>query len=210
MSGLGPTRTYSDIGGTDSGHVRNVSATERLRELLDERGVEWWNDTDPEPQRQTNVWVGGRLIMFHENANGSTGYHIYNTHDLTPEQAIAATLGDSDATATRHGDADVATCAPDDYTAKLMAEVSRLQAKSNGLLKELEAEHALAEMLGLWLDDAKAENAKLRKLVRGLDYCSDELNSAECERCPLYDPADPVLEPKCVRMMLEMGIEGYE
>ena len=106
-------------------------------------------------------------------------------------------------------DRDV-TVAPDDYTAKLMAEVSRLQAKSNGLLKELEAEHALAEMLGLWLDDAKAENAKLRKLVRGLDYCSDELNSAECERCPLYDPADPVLEPKCVRMMLEMGIEGYE
>lgn len=56
----------------------------------------------------------------------------------------------------------------------------------------------------------EAENAKLRELVRGLNYCSDELNSAECERCPLYDPADTVLEPKCVRMMRELGIEVSE
>ena len=55
-----------------------------------------------------------------------------------------------------------------------------------------------------------AENDKLRKLVRGLDYCSDELNSAECERCPLYDPADPILEPKCVRMMRELKIDKEE
>lgn len=58
-----------------------------------------------------------------------------------------------------------------------------------------------------YADQLKAENAKLRELVRGLDYCSDELNSAECDKCPLYDPADPVLEPKCVRMMRELGIE---
>lgn len=60
------------------------------------------------------------------------------------------------------------------------------------------------------LQEALDENAKLRKLVRGLDYCSDELNSAECDKCPLYDPADPILEPKCVRMMREMGIEMRE
>ena len=84
------------------------------------------------------------------------------------------------------------------------------EAENVKLLKELEAEHALAETLGHYHEDAKAENAKLRKLVRGLDYCSDELNSAECERCPLYDPADPVLEPKCVRMMRELGIEVSE
>lgn len=63
----------------------------------------------------------------------------------------------------RSNDGADVTCVPDDYTAKLMAEVARLEAKSDGLLKELEAEHALAEMLGLWLDDAKAENAKLRR-----------------------------------------------
>lgn len=52
----------------------------------------------------------------------------------------------------------------------------------------------------------QAENAKLRELVRGLDYCSDELNSAECDRCPLHDATDENLEPKCVRMMREMKI----
>lgn len=55
--------------------------------------------------------------------------------------------------------------------------------------------------------DIRVENAKLRKLVHGLDWCSEELNNVECERCPLYDPADPDLEPKCVRMMWELGIE---
>lgn len=49
--------------------------------------------------------------------------------------------------------------------------------------------------------DLKEENDKLRSLVRGLDYCSDELSSAECDKCPLHDPAYPNLEPKCVRMM---------
>lgn len=53
----------------------------------------------------------------------------------------------------------------------------------------------------------KDENKKLRALVRGLDYCSDELNSAECDRCPLHDPSDPNFEPKCVRMMRDLGID---
>ena len=56
------------------------------------------------------------------------------------------------------------------------------------------------------MDTLAAENAKLRELVRGLDYCSDELNSAECDRCPLHDATDENLEPKCVRMMREMKI----
>ena len=102
------------------------------------------------------------------------------------------------------------TCVPDDYTAKLMAEVERLQGENAKLLKDLEAEHALAETLGHFHEAYQVENEKLRLLVRGLDYCSDELNSAECDKCPLYDPADPVLEPKCVRMMREMGIEPRE
>ncbi|MBQ9005338.1 MAG: hypothetical protein IJ092_03075 [Atopobiaceae bacterium] len=70
-----------------------MSATDELRHLLGERGVEWWNDTDPEPQHETVVHFEDRIIIFHENVNGTVGYHAYNTHDLTPEQAIAATLG---------------------------------------------------------------------------------------------------------------------
>lgn len=66
---------------------------ELLRRLLDERGVEWWNQTDPEPQTVTMARLGDQLIEYHENANGTTGYHVWNMHDLTPEQAVEATLG---------------------------------------------------------------------------------------------------------------------
>lgn len=70
-----------------------MSATEELRHMLDERGVEWWNQTDPEPQTVTMARLGEQLIEYHENVNGTMGYHVWNMCDLTPEQAIAATLG---------------------------------------------------------------------------------------------------------------------
>ena len=69
------------------------SSTQILRRLLDERGVEWWNETDPKPQGVTMAHVDEQLIEYHENVNGSIGYHVYNMHDLTPDQAIDATLG---------------------------------------------------------------------------------------------------------------------
>jgi len=67
-----------------------TSATDRLRTLLDERGVEWmpiaWN-----PKRET----------FYHTSNGvgfcadeyADGVKIYTDATITPEQAVAATLG---------------------------------------------------------------------------------------------------------------------
>ena len=67
-----------------------MRATDELRKLLDERGVEWmpiaWN-----PKRET----------FYHAANGvgfcadeyTDGVKIYTDATITPEQAIAATLG---------------------------------------------------------------------------------------------------------------------
>lgn len=67
-----------------------MTATEELRRLLDERGAEWmptaWN-----PQRET----------FYRTANGvgicadeyTDGVRIHTDATITPEQAIAATLG---------------------------------------------------------------------------------------------------------------------
>lgn len=75
---------------TEQNGVERSSATEVLRRLLDERGVEWmpvaWN-----PQRET----------FYHAANGvgfcadeyTDGVRIYTDATITPEQAIAATLG---------------------------------------------------------------------------------------------------------------------
>lgn len=75
-----------------------MTATEELRRMLDERGVEWmpvaWN-----PKRET----------FYHAANGvgfcaneyTDGVKIYTDATITPEQAIAATLGATDARPTQ-------------------------------------------------------------------------------------------------------------
>jgi len=75
---------------TEQNGVGRSSATEILRRLLDERGVKWmpvaWN-----PKRET----------FYHAANGvgfcadeyTDGVRIYTDATITPEQAIAATLG---------------------------------------------------------------------------------------------------------------------
>lgn len=67
-----------------------MSATERIRAMLDERGVEWmpvaWS-----PKRET----------FYHAANGvgfcadeyTDGVKIYTDSTITPEQAVEATLG---------------------------------------------------------------------------------------------------------------------
>lgn len=100
-----------------------MTATDRLRALLDERGVEWWNETDPHPQNVTVARLDGRVAFFHENANGTVGYSIHNSYDLTPEQAVEATLGRG----TCHARNDEDTCGhdvcsgcgfvwPDDYS----------------------------------------------------------------------------------------------
>ena len=65
-----------------------TSATERLRALLDERGVEWWEGWDKD------------LTLF-DGANGVRWMADYTLGELflrsvlsvTPEQAVAATLG---------------------------------------------------------------------------------------------------------------------
>jgi len=98
------------------------TATKRLRALLDERGVEWedmsirpyactsWHDPDGEPCTAL------------EGADDIPDGKLSAQALLTPEQAIAATLGscncsnsertsDSDATAARQGDAvEVVRC----------------------------------------------------------------------------------------------------
>lgn len=67
-----------------------MTATERLRALLDERGVEWWEEDGH------TLWYGESIhhaasafssFMFGENER------VHLNAMVTPEQAIAATLG---------------------------------------------------------------------------------------------------------------------
>lgn len=83
-----------------------MTATERLRAMLDERGVEWWQSANT---------IGCIFTRWHSPLFGDEVYAMENgeeglvlfDHFLTPEQAIAATLGDSVATGERQGVAKV-------------------------------------------------------------------------------------------------------
>ena len=76
-----------------------MTVTDELRRMLDERGVEW--DYGITGATTTRFSVNGIDLTFTPMRDGLVCSTI-----LTPAQAIAATLGDADATATRQGDAD--------------------------------------------------------------------------------------------------------
>jgi hypothetical protein len=75
--------------------------------MLDERGVQYETYIEP--------LTGFEHVKWNFNEHGSADFNLeFGEPWLTmygtisgPEQAIAATLGDADATATRHGDADL-------------------------------------------------------------------------------------------------------
>ena len=77
-----------------------MTATERVRELLDERGVEWWPSDERWNEDVITHWYAGLLKWTAiEGEDGlwlNAGVAGHNS--LTPEQAIAATLGSCNCT----------------------------------------------------------------------------------------------------------------
>lgn len=72
-----------------------TSATEELRRLLDERGVEWHKTPHYSRESQDNETVfkgNGIEWLAHDHLNGRLGLHTAR-YEVTPEQAVAATLG---------------------------------------------------------------------------------------------------------------------
>lgn len=69
-----------------------MTATERLRAMLDERGVEWWQSANTLGCIFTRWYspIFGDEVCAMEN--GEEGLVLFD-HFVTPEQAIAATLG---------------------------------------------------------------------------------------------------------------------
>lgn len=61
-----------------------------------------------------------------------------------------------------------------------------------------------------YIEDLEKENAKLRKLVHGLNWCTEGIDGprVDCEHCPLgvADVSKP-LTLMCEVMMRELGIE---
>ena len=68
-----------------------MSATDELRKLLYERGIEW--ESGRVYNNSTSWNVGDSRIIARELADGTLLIQRHSRKHLTPEQAIAATLG---------------------------------------------------------------------------------------------------------------------
>lgn len=93
-----------------------MTATEILRRLLDERGVEWGNiRNDGSESDYLTEWQfennQGRAIAIEWAVGSGLSVEIHRYH-LTPEQAIAATLGSSNCT---NDERTNGTCKLDDF-----------------------------------------------------------------------------------------------
>ena len=73
-----------------------MSATDELRKLLDERGVEWWESRGYGTGIVYTFWNSPTFGRVHaiENDDGTLFMDCLNNCDFTPAQAIAATLGE--------------------------------------------------------------------------------------------------------------------
>lgn len=69
-----------------------MTAMDELRKMLDERGVKWEARTSP----RGRIWTywdafNGHRVYAMDNENGTV--EIFGEWDVTPEQAVEATLG---------------------------------------------------------------------------------------------------------------------
>lgn len=77
---------------TEQNGLERSSATEELRRLLDERGVEWWQSANTLGcvfTRWYSPLFGDEVCAME---NGEEGLVLFD-HFMTPEQVVAATLG---------------------------------------------------------------------------------------------------------------------
>lgn len=104
-----------------------MTATEELRRLLDERGVEWTAPNSILRDMMTCWTAGGFYYEAFEVPEPDGTFQLTATHqdDLTPEQVIAATLGATDARPTQVESSG--TCHPkphEQWTTVLLPEIA--------------------------------------------------------------------------------------
>jgi len=168
-----------------------TSATERLRALLTERGVEWWQSANTLGcvfTRWYSPLFGDEVCAME---NGEEGLVLFD-HFVTPEQAVEATLGSREQP-------------PYDELIESLRRDWDIEASWDGLRRFWSI--GLTEDGCLMRDracKAEAENAKLRELVRiAGTYCANGLCGKD-DGCPLY-----LGKPYCALSdrMRELGIE---
>lgn len=142
-----------------------MSATDELRRMLDERGVEW-TEGIARPEL-TQVRIDGKVVKFHPWQPNTLKVSLF---DITPEQAIAATLGPAyEPPVAAHWDGDTLT-----LTIPRDPSCIRVQRSAEQPCKVYADESkVIAATLGNdgvgrtndGLADLQAENAKLREFA---------------------------------------------
>ena len=95
-----------------------MDATDRIRRMLDELGIEWWHDDDISPGH--TEWMTDDAVYTSLGMDGDM-LTVKAISKMTPEQAIAATVGGSDVSALR-----AKVKAQSDYIGKLRGEYKAL------------------------------------------------------------------------------------
>lgn len=157
-----------------------MTATEQLRKLLDERGVEWRKTPHYSSDSVDNetVFCGeGIEWLAHDHLNGRLGLKTLR-YEITPAQAIAATLGDSDATRARQLDAI------DEILRTLNAEVTNDNIKY-GLYSELhDMVGELANLIEMGAEPIDAaRGAETCTLINAADDLGSGTSSCMCFEC---------------------------
>lgn len=86
------------------------TATERLRAMLDERGVEYEVSVENATGFEHVIWHPNKFSQWDWNEEFGAGWLTGWQQGITPEQAIAATLGNDGAGRTNDGVAERKTC----------------------------------------------------------------------------------------------------
>ena len=139
-----------------------MTATDELRRLLDERGVEW-TEPNNKARSHTTYWTAGVLRCGAVEFIDGMVSIASTSDDITPEQAIEATLG-SDLEA---------------ENAKLREELAKRERLTAGINLP---DYPISQFVP---KDLERENAELRELVRiSIEFCADGMCGIY-EGCPL-------------------------
>lgn len=86
------------------------TATERLRAMLDERGVEYEVSVENATGFEHVIWHPNKFSQWDWNEEFGAGWLTGWQQGITPEQAIAATLGNDGLERSKNGVAERGTC----------------------------------------------------------------------------------------------------
>lgn len=167
-----------------------MSATDELRAMLDERGVEW-TEGIARPEL-TQVRIDGKVVKFHPWQPNTLKVSLF---DITPEQAVAATIGSCNCS---NSERTNEACLPYWWThdGTLHIEATRMPTRI------VVCEGGTCEFVPKReLDASEAENAKLRELVRiAVKHC----DSGTCDGCPIQGESGSCPYSDMAR---ELGVE---